>query len=118
MTLKIQLIIIIISLIAIISTIILIRKGKMGVRIAIPWLVVFAFIILFAAIPTLMDWLAEVVGIHTPVSMALMMGIMFMGLVIYSLTITVYDNVKKTRALIQKVAVLEKELKEKNAGEN
>ncbi|MBR3242125.1 MAG: DUF2304 domain-containing protein [Parasporobacterium sp.] len=111
MTLKIQLIVIAVSVIAILVTVILIKKEKLGLKIAMPWLVVFILIILFAAVPSLMDWLAGLIGIYAPLNMVLFLAGIFLMIIIYSLTMSVFSNKKKIRDLIQKVAYLEEQIK-------
>ena len=111
MTLKLQLIVIAVSVIAIVVTIILIKRERLGLRIALPWLVVFLLIILFAAIPPFMDWLSGLIGIYAPVNMVLFLAGIFLMVIIYSLMMAVFSNRKKIRDLIQKVAYLEEQIK-------
>ena len=54
-----------------------------------------------------MDKLSHLIGIYDPVNMIFLLSIIFLMLIIYSLTVAVYDNRKKTRDLIQKVAYLD-----------
>ncbi len=110
MTLQLRILVIVIALLAIILTFVFIRKGKLGFKISLPWLIVFALIIIFAAIPSIMDWISEVLGIYSPVNMIFFLGSIFLMLIIYSLTVTVFIGNKKTRDLIQKVAYLEEKL--------
>lgn len=110
MTLKLQILVIVIALLAIAFTFMLIKKGKLGFKISLPWLIVFVLIIIFAAIPALMDWISDVLGIYSPVNMIFFLAVLFLMLIIYSLTVTVFVNNKKTRELVQKVAYLEEKL--------
>lgn len=111
MTLKIQIIVIAVALLAMLFTFLLIKKERLGLRIAMPWLIVFVLIILLAAIPSLMDWLANLIGVYAPLNMVLFLAGIFLMIIIYSLTISVFSTRKKTRDLIQKVAYLEEQLK-------
>lgn len=110
MTLRIQLVVIAIAVLAFILTFILIRKGLLGLKITLPWMIVFILVILFAAIPGLMEKVSHLFGIYDPVNMIFFLAIVFLVLVIYSLTVSVYTNRQKTRDLIQKVAYLEEKL--------
>ena len=110
MSLRIQIIVIAVAALAIIFTIVLIKKEKLGIRIALPWLIVFVLIIIFAAIPSFMDWLAALIGIYAPINMILFLAGIFLMIIIYSLTMTVFSNRKKIRELVQKMAVLEEKL--------
>ena len=111
MSLRIQIIVILVSAIALIFTIVMIKKEKLGIRIALPWLIVFVLIIIFAAIPSFMEWLANLIGIYAPLNMILFLAGIFIMAVIYSLMITVFSNRKKIRDLTQKMAYLEEQLK-------
>ncbi|MBR2696364.1 MAG: DUF2304 domain-containing protein [Parasporobacterium sp.] len=117
MTLRLQIIVIVVAVLAILFTVLLIKKDRLGLRIAMPWLVVFVLIILFAAIPSLMDWFSGLIGIYAPVNMVLFLAGIFLMIIIYSLTITVFTNRKKVRDLIQKVAYLEEKIKKEESSE-
>lgn len=111
MSLKLQIIVIAIAVLAIISTIILIRKNRLGLRITMPWLVSFVLIILVALIPSWMEWISNLIGIYAPVNMVIFFGGIFLLFIIYSLTIAVFHNRKMVRSLVQKVAYLEEQMK-------
>ena len=111
MSLRLEIIVIVVAVMAIIFTIALIKKERLGLRIAMPWLVVFVLIILFAAIPGLMEWLSGALGIYAPVNMVLFLAGIFLMIIIYSLTMAVFANRKKIRDLVQKVAYLEEQIK-------
>ena len=115
MTLKIQIIVIAVAALAILFTILLIKKERLGLKIAMPWLVVFVLIIIFAAIPSFMDWLSDLIGIYAPVNMVLFLAGIFLMIIIYSLTMSVFSNRKKIRDLVQKVAYLEERMNKKEA---
>ena len=97
MTLRIQLVVIAIAVIAFILTFVLIRKGMLGLKITLPWMIVFALVILFAAIPSLMNKAANLFGIYDPLNMVFFFSIVFLVLVIYSLTVSDNSNRQKTR---------------------
>ena len=117
MTLRIQLIVIAVAVLAIVFTIVLIKKDRLGLKIAMPWLVVFILIILFAAAPPLMDWFSDLIGIYAPLNMILFLAGIFLMIIIYSLTMSVFSNKKKIRDLIQKVAYLEEQIQKKSESE-
>lgn len=114
MTLKIQIVIIVVALLAIVMTFYFIKKGKLGLKIVMPWLIVFLLVLIFAAVPKFMNWAAGVIGIYDPVNMVFFLAIIFLTLIIYGLTMSLYETKKQTRDVIQKVAYLEEKLKEKS----
>jgi len=114
MTLEIQIVVIVITILAALLTFFLIRKGKLGLKISMPWLIVFLFILIFAIFPKLMDGLAFLLGIYDPLNMIFFLAIIFLMLIIYSLTMTVFANNKKTRDIIQKLGCLEEKLASMN----
>lgn len=113
MTLRTQIIVIAVAVFAMLLTFILIKKGLLGLKITLPWLIVFVIVIVFAAAPVVMDKFSHLIGIYDPVNMIFFFGIIFLMLIIYSLTVSVYTNRQKTRDLIQKVAYLEEKLEKK-----
>ena len=113
MTLKLQIVAIVVAVLAIIMTFVLIKKGKLGLKISLPWLIVFVLVIIFAAAPKLLEKVSHLIGIYDPVNMVFFIAVIFLMLIIYSLTFSVYENRQKTRDLIQKVAYLEEKLGQK-----
>lgn len=116
MTLRIRLIVIAVALIALIITIVMIKKGKLGIKISLPWLIVYVLIILFASVPSLMDWLAHLIGIYAPLNMILFLAGIFLMAIIYSLMMTVFSNRRKIRDLTQKMAYLEEKMMQEAEG--
>ncbi len=114
MTLKIQIVIIAIALLAIVMTFVFIKKGKLGLKIIMPWLIVFLLVLIFALIPKFMNWAAGVIGIYDPVNMVFFLAIIFLSFVIYGLTMSLYATKKQTRDIIQKMAYLEEKIKQKS----
>ena len=116
MSLRIQIIVLIVTALALVFTIVMIKKGKLGIRIALPWLVVYGLIMIFAAFPSVMDWLAHLIGIYAPINMILFLAGLFLLAIIYSLMMTVFSNRKKIRELTQKMAYLEEKMKQETEG--
>lgn len=116
MTLKIQLIISIIVLLGLIYIVRLIRKNRIDLKYALPWLVIGVVVIIFTWIPDSMELLAEFIGIASPINMIFFLGFLFSLVIILALTIAVSSAAGGVKRLVQKQAILEKrnrELEEK-----
>ena len=104
--LKLQ-IIILVGLLAVLTIMIVhIKKKKLDFKFCLPWLLLTCF-------PKLLDMVAGLIGIATPVNMLFLCGFGISLLIIYVLTVAVSKLTANVCTLTQKVALLEKELKEK-----
>lgn len=109
---KLQIFFIIAVVVYLIAIIHLLKRGKLNLKYTILWLVA-AFVLLIATIfPNLMYLLSSIVGIETPINSAIVLASMFMVIILITLTSIVSSLNQTLRSLVQKVALLEKELRE------
>ena len=111
--LKLQ-IIILVGLLAVLTIMIIhIKKKKLDFKFCLPWLLLILVCIVLTCFPKLLDMVAGLIGIATPVNMLFLCGFGISLLIIYVLTVAVSKLTANVCILTQKVALLEKELKEK-----
>lgn len=114
MHIRIQLIIIAIVIIALIALINMIRKNKLELKYALLWFALGIGVFIFACVPGLMNLLAELMGISSPINMLFFIGFCFSLIIIFSLSVAVSRASNRMKKLTQEVALLKKEIKEKN----
>ncbi|HFC30081.1 MAG TPA: DUF2304 domain-containing protein [Oceanospirillales bacterium] len=97
-----------------ITIFVMVRKDHLHGPFAIWWLVVASLAILLAAFPKLMNDVAHAVGINYPPTLILVLAVSIILLKMLSQDVQRTQQEKKIRRLTQKMAMLEKALKDKN----
>lgn len=112
MGLKLQLIIAGIIVIGILYIISLIQRNRLELKYALSWLIVAVLVLIMDIFPATMDELALFLGIASPMNMMFFMGFVFLLVIILTLTVTVSIAASSVKRLTQKIALLEKRIKE------
>lgn len=114
MNIRIQLIIITIVIISLITLVNMIRKNKVELKYALLWFVLGSGVFIFACFPRVTNFLAELMGISTPINMLFFIGFCFSLVIIFSLSVAVSRVSSRVKKLTQELALLKKEIKDKN----
>lgn len=117
MTLKAEIILIVILLIALVFIITVVRKGRMQLKYALPWLACVVVLGILVAIPNAIRGLASLLGIYSPVNMVFFLGFVFLLAIVFVLTMSLSKMTARIRQLSQAVALLEKRLREETQQE-
>lgn len=112
MTLRFQIIIAVIVLIGLVYLVNLIRKNRLELKYALSWIVVSVLVLILACFPVIMDKLATLLGIASPVNMLFLFGFLFISLIILTLTVALSIAASSVKRLTQKTALLDKRIKE------
>lgn len=112
MTVKAQIILLVILLVALIFIIGVVRKGKLHLKYALPWLACVIVLAALVAIPNAIQGLASLLGIYSPVNMVFFLGFVFLLAIVFVLTMSLSKMTARIRQLSQAVALLEKRLQE------
>jgi len=112
MTLKIQIIITVLVIIGLVYIIGLIRKHRLELKYALPWMGAGILVIVFACVPGFMDALSDLIGIASPVNMIFFLGFLFALVIILALTVAVSSAANGVKMLVQQLAILEKRNRE------
>lgn len=115
MSIKLQIFIAVIDLIAFVLIVNMVRKKKLDLRYALSWLSVLVLMLILDVFPQIVFWLTELVGIDTPSNMVFFVGFLFLVVLIYVSTVSISHLSQKTKRLTQEVALLRKELSEMKA---
>lgn len=112
MTLKVQLIIGVVLILVFIIIMNLIRKRKFELKYALLWLLLVGALFIINLFPNLMNQLAALLGISSPVNMIFFLGFCFSLAIIFILTLLVSNLYDKLKQLAQAQAVAEKNHRE------
>lgn len=114
MNIRIQILIIVMTLLAVFYVINKIRNKGIELKYSLLWLLLGTGIIIFTCFPQLTTWLAHALGISQPMNMLFFAGFCFMLPIIFSLSVAVSKLSNKMKRLTQEMALLEKKIEEKN----
>ena len=109
---KLQIIIAIVVLVGMVYIISLIRKNRLELKYALSWLVVAFIVLIIDCFPVLMERLAVLLGIASPVNMMFFVGFLFSLIILLTLTVAVSIAATCVKRLTQKVALMEKRIEE------
>lgn len=110
MNVRLQLIVGIIVVIAIIYVINKVRTGKVDLRYVLIWLLLGMIFLAFDFIPQLQLAVSNILGIASPQNMLIFMSIGFILIILFNMTVIVSKQTKRIERLIQENAILEGEL--------
>lgn len=118
MTLKLRIIILFIMFWAVIYIVNLMRKKKMDFRYALGWLTIIVCISILTIWPILLDKIAALLGIASPMNMLFFLGFVFSVLVIFSLSMAISHLTDKVKKLSQEIAIMRKDMYDKYNNNN
>ncbi len=113
MNIRIQVLIVAVTLLCMFYVINKIRNKGIELRYSLIWLALGTGILLFTCFPRLTEWLADALGISQPTNMLFFAGFCFMLPIIFSLSVSVSKLSNKVKRLTQEIALLEEEKREK-----
>lgn len=113
MSVKIQIIIAVLIICALIVIIDMIRKKRLELSYALSWLLVGIGVLILDIFPQLIKTISEKIGIVSPVNMLFFFGFCFSLIIIFVLTIAVSKLSIKIKQLAQQIAMYEKKEKER-----
>lgn len=117
MTLKAQIILLVILLVAFIFVVAVVRKGKLHLKYALPWFACMIVLAVLVAIPNVIQGLATLLGIYSPVNMVFFLGFVFLLAIVFVLTMSLSKMTARVRQLSQAMALLEKRLREEQSAQ-
>lgn len=89
-----------------------VRSQKMKEKYAALWLLISAAIVLLTLFPRLLDWLAGLVGVETPVNLLFLLAIVMLIGVALHLTQAISRLTEDTRILAEEIAIKDFEVRQ------
>lgn len=90
----------------------LLRRGILREKFAVLWLAVSAAVLVMAAFPRLVSWLAEAVGVQVPANLLFFLTVVLLLLVSVQLSYEVSRLEARTRRLAEELALLREEVRQ------
>jgi hypothetical protein len=112
MNLRLQLIVAVIIVLAIIYIINKVRKGQVDLKYSLTWFAIGIIYLLFDLIPQFQKGLCKLLGISTPQNMLIFLAIGLIFVILFQVTVIVSNLSKKNRKLIQEIGIVNKELED------
>lgn len=112
MTTKIQVIIGIFLIVALILIVNMIKKRRLELKYALSWLVAIILVLIFDIFPILLTKVSSLLGIWAPVNMIFFLGFCFSLVIIFILTVTLSRMSERVRKLSQAIALNEEKIEE------
>lgn len=107
MSLKIQIIVAVIILLALVGIANMVRRELLDLKFALSWLVVGIIVLVLDIFPGIMSVLVHLLGIELPVNMMFFFGFCFTLFLVFVLTVKVSRQSEQLKHLTQEVALLE-----------
>jgi len=89
----------------------LVRRDRLHGLFALWWLLVAATVLLLGLVPGIVDWLGALFGVNYPPTLVLLLGLSAVILKLLAIDIGFTRRERQTRRLLQKIAILELELR-------
>lgn len=112
MGLKIQIIVAVIIVAALVYIANMVRRQILDIRFALSWLTVGGVVLILDAFPGIMNALVHLLGIELPVNMMFFFGFCFTLLLLFILTVKVSKQEEQLKRLTQELALLEDRVSE------
>lgn len=112
MSVKIQIIVAVILILALGGIGNMVRKEVLDLKFALSWWLVGVIVLIFTIFPGIMNWLVSILGIELPVNMMFFFGFCFTLLLVFILTMKASKQEEQVKRLTQEVALLRKEVEE------
>ncbi|MCI8785448.1 MAG: DUF2304 domain-containing protein [Eubacterium sp.] len=107
MNLKIQVIVAVLIVFALLWIANMVRRQALDLKYALSWLTVGTAVLILDLFPGMMNYLVHLLGIELPVNMMFFFGFCFTLLLLFILTVKVSKQGEQLKRLTQEVALLE-----------
>lgn len=118
MSFRLQVVIFFIIILGIAYILNLVRKKYMDLRYALIWILISVCILILTAFPQILNVLAGILGIASPVNMLFFFGFCFSIVIIFSLSVALSRMSEKVKRLAQEIAILRKDAYKEKKSEN
>ena len=126
MTVRLQLIIAVAAVAALLYIGNLVRVRRLELKYALIWFLVGVLLLIFDLAPGILEFLTALLGITLPINMLFFLGIGFVLMIVFSQTIVISNLTRRSKRLTHEIGMLNRRLddlivereKEKAAGES
>ncbi|RTQ93156.1 DUF2304 domain-containing protein [Lysinibacillus telephonicus] len=109
-TIRLQLVLLALTIISLFILIRMIARYKLDLKYSLLWLLLGGGFIIFTIFPTTVYYIAKFLSIETPTNALFLLGILFLIAIVFSLTIAISNASNNIKKLSQELGVLKLEL--------
>ncbi len=91
----------------------MVKKNKLALKYALPWMGVMVCLLALDIFPEMVHVISKLMGIALPINMLMFLGLFFVLVICFYLTVHVSKQTNEIRLLSQEVALLREELERK-----
>ncbi len=113
MMIRIQIVIAVFIILALLMVFNMVRKKRLDLRYALSWMILMVVLLVLDIFPILIDKLSKAMGIELPLNTLIFLGFCFMLVLVFGLTVSLSNLSSKVKSLTQELALLEKKVKDK-----
>lgn len=117
MTIKTRIILVTCLLILLVCIVNMVRKRVLDLKYVLIWLGCDLILIIFAIFPQLMNGLADLLGIYSPMNMIFFLGFVFIIMILFSLTVALSKVTGRVRRIAQILAMLPEDIRKQISDE-
>lgn len=110
MNIRLQIIMVIASILFLCFVIIMVRNKKIELKYILTWLLAAVVFILLSVFPNLLVLISSLLNIKEPVNTLFLLIIFFMLLIIFTLTLALSRNANKVKTLAQEIGIIKLDL--------
>ena len=110
MTLRLQIMVIIFIVLAVLYIVNQLRKKKLDYRFGLGWLLIIVCILVLTVSPKLLSMLAGFLGITLPINMLFFFGFCFIVILVFSMSMMISSLSDRVKKLSQEIAILRKDM--------
>ncbi len=110
MSLRLQVVIAIVAVVAILYIGNLVRVRRLELKYALIWFFVGILLLIFDLFPGLLQVMTQALGITLPINMLTFLGLLFVLMILFSQTIVISNLTRKCQRLTQEVGLLYKKV--------
>lgn len=111
MTFRVRVILLIVFIVILGVIINMVKKRQLELKYVLTWLACDIILIVFVCFPQTMGWLANMLGIYSPMNMIFFMGVLMTLCIVFTLTVALSRVTEKVRKLAQIISMLPDEVK-------
>ncbi len=83
------------------------RSHKADIKYILPWLLLDGGMMIITAFPKILDVFCSLFGIETPSNMLFFFGLIFVAMIVFSMTLVISKQNEDIKTLTQRLALLE-----------
>ena len=110
MTLRLQIMVIIFIVLAVLYIVNQLSKKKLDYRFGLGWLLIIFCILVLTVSPKLLSMLAGFLGITLPINMLFFFGFCFIVILVFSMSMMISSLSDRVKKLSQEIAILRKDM--------